>query len=66
MSLKKIISEFFSKEKDEVLKFLETIHNNYLERVKEWGYNTIEEFEIASENYFIYRCSDKYPVHCDC
>ena len=66
--INKLIERMFASGKDETLKFLEDMHNRFLNRIKDYGFDTIEEYREAGEFLFNYQImrSRRYPVTSDC
>jgi hypothetical protein len=64
--VKKVIEKIFPNGNDEVLKLLEDRSADFLKRIKGYGFETIQEFEVFNANYFRYRHSSRYPVGSDC
>lgn len=56
------------KDTDEQLKFLEERNNDFLERVKSYGFDSIQEYINFQEELFYHQVNRnrKYPVGCDC
>jgi|APSaa5957512622_1039677.scaffolds.fasta_scaffold537455_1 hypothetical protein len=64
-----LINKIFGKrKKDEVLEHLENMNNNFMKRIKNYGFETVEEYITAGEDFcfYLYNRSSRYPVTCDC
>ncbi len=64
--IKKLINKIFpNNTNDETIRFLEEISNAFLERIKSYGFESVEEYNLSNEIYFATRSEHKYPLGSD-
>ena len=66
--INRVIKKIFSTKEDEIADHLKEMHNNFLKRIKLYGFENIEEWERGNREYFRFRYqrSTRYPVTSDC
>lgn len=64
----KIKEKYFSPKKDEISEFLQEVNDSLIKRAKFYGFNSIEEYELAGQSLYNHQFnrSNRYPVTCDC
>ena len=64
--INKLIEKIFPRGKDETLEHLKEMNNRFLDRIKNYGFTTIKEYEEYNSYLSSRRAIDRYPVNCDC
>ncbi|MFA5953894.1 MAG: hypothetical protein WC812_04845 [Candidatus Pacearchaeota archaeon] len=62
--INKLMQKIFPKENDEMINSLENHYNNFLKRIKNYGFENMEEYENTINSFE--PSINKYPVNCDC